>query len=49
MSTDRGPRIASAIHSLIDHLVPIDPQEDKDAADERHDACFQLAKSMLER
>ncbi|KAK0720690.1 Spc98 family-domain-containing protein [Lasiosphaeris hirsuta] len=49
MSNDRGPRVASAIHSLIDHLVPGDPQDDKDTAEERHEACFQLVRSVFER
>ncbi|KAK5660139.1 hypothetical protein OQA88_13608 [Cercophora sp. LCS_1] len=49
MSVDRAPRIANAIHSLVDHLVPGDPNEDKDVTEERHNACFQLAKSILER
>jgi len=49
MSNERGPRVANAIHSLIDHLVPSDAQDDRDSADERHDACFQLARSIFER
>ncbi|KAK0652936.1 Spc98 family-domain-containing protein [Cercophora newfieldiana] len=47
MSNERGPRIANAIHSLIDHLVPSDAHDD--SAEERHDACFQLARSIFER
>ncbi|KAK1756884.1 spindle pole body component alp6 [Echria macrotheca] len=49
MSVDRNPRIANAIHSLIDHLVAGDVNEDKDSAEERHDACFDLARSILEQ
>jgi len=49
MSSDRNPRIANAIHSLIDHLVPSESHDDKDSADERHDACFQLVRSIFEQ
>ncbi|KAK1835982.1 Spc97/Spc98 family protein [Podospora conica] len=49
MSIERSPRIANAIHSLIDHLVISDSHESKRDSEERHDACFQLAQSILER
>lgn len=49
MSIERSPRIANAIHSLIDHLVINDSHESKQDTEERHDACFQLAQSILER
>ncbi|KAK0619287.1 Spc98 family-domain-containing protein [Immersiella caudata] len=45
MSNERGPRIANAIHSLIEHLVPANDE----AGEERHDACFELARSIFER
>lgn len=49
MSIERSPRIANAIHSLIDHLVINDSHKSKQDSEERHDACFQLAQSTLER
>jgi len=48
MSIDRNPRIANAIHSLIDHLVPTDHQ-DKDPAEGRHENCFQLARAIFDQ
>lgn len=43
-------RIENAIHSLIAHLVPGNPDdEDEQAAQGRHDACFELVQSILER
>ncbi|KAK3326443.1 Spc98 family-domain-containing protein [Apodospora peruviana] len=49
MSQDRGHRISNAIDSLITHLIPSDPRNDEQAAQERHDACFDLVRSILER
>ncbi|KAK2003176.1 Spc97/Spc98 family protein [Colletotrichum falcatum] len=48
MSANREHRIASAVDSLIAHLIPNDPHEDDAAAQERHDNCFELVKSVLE-
>ena len=42
-------RITNAIDSLIAHLIPSDPNEDEDAAQERHDACFELVKTIIDR
>ncbi|KAH0442783.1 spindle pole body component [Colletotrichum camelliae] len=48
MSANREHRIAGAVDSLIAHLVPNDPHEDDAAAQERHDNCFDLVKSVLD-
>ncbi|KZL83644.1 spc97 spc98 family protein [Colletotrichum incanum] len=48
MSANREHRIAGAVDSLIAHLIPSDPHEDDAAAQERHDNCFELVKSVLE-
>lgn len=42
-------RITTAIDSLITHLIPTDPQEDEIAAQERHDTCFELVKTIIDR
>lgn len=49
MAPDREHRVDSAINSLISHLVPSDQLDDEDAAQERHDECFDLVKAILER
>lgn len=42
-------RISNAIESLITHLVPAGEDESEEAAQEHHDRCFDLARSVLER
>lgn len=42
-------RITNAIDSLIAHVVPKQPNDTEEAAQERHDTCFELVKSVLER
>lgn len=42
-------RITTAIDSLIANLVPNDPNQGEDAAQEQHDRCFQMVKETLER
>jgi gamma-tubulin complex component 3 len=42
-------RITNAIDSLIAHIVPTDPNDTDEAAQERHDTCFELVKSILDR
>ena len=49
MSNDRGHRISNAIDSLISHLVPANPYEDEQTAQERHDACFEAVREIFER
>ncbi|KAK7419884.1 Microtubule-nucleating Tub4p (gamma-tubulin) complex component [Neonectria punicea] len=41
-------RITNAIDSLITHIVPSDPNVSEDAAQERHDTCFELVKSIID-
>ncbi|KAK3377846.1 Spc98 family-domain-containing protein [Podospora didyma] len=48
MSNDRGHRISSAIDSLIVHLVPSRPHDEEQATEERHNACFEFVRSILE-
>jgi len=40
-------RINTAINSLIAHIVPGDPDEDEEEAQERHDLCYELVQSIL--
>ncbi|PHH73238.1 hypothetical protein CDD82_5595 [Ophiocordyceps australis] len=41
-------RIANAIDSLIAHLVPGSPDDDAQAAEARHNDCFQLVRSIID-
>lgn len=41
-------RVTNAIDSLVAHLVPAAPHESEEAAQEHHDACFELAKGILD-
>lgn len=49
MAHNQRNRISNAIDSLIAHLVPAAPHDDEQAAQERHDACFELVRTILER
>ena len=42
-------RISNAIDSLVSHLIPRNPQEDDAAAQERHNLCFELSKTIIDR
>ena len=42
-------RVTNAIDSLIARLVPNDPNDDEETAQERHDACFELVRGIIER
>jgi hypothetical protein len=42
-------RVSSAIDSLVSHLVPRAAHEDDEAAQQRHDICFELAKTIIDR
>ncbi|TEA21929.1 Spindle pole body component alp6 [Colletotrichum sidae] len=46
--SNREHRIAGAVDSLIAHLIPNDPHEDEADAQERHDRCFELVKTILD-
>lgn len=41
-------RIATAIDSLIAHVIPSKPGESDDAAQQRHDACFDIVRSIVD-
>ncbi|KAG6182028.1 hypothetical protein E4U36_003615 [Claviceps purpurea] len=41
-------RIISALEHLITHIVPNDPEQDADAARERHDRCLEMATSIID-
>lgn len=49
MAPNKDDRVADAVDRLITHLIPSDPNEDEEAAQERHDYCFELVKGVLER
>lgn len=42
-------RITNAIDSLIAHIVPSLPNDTEEAAQERHDTCFELVRAILDR
>lgn len=42
-------RVISALEHLIAHIVPDDPHEHPDAAQERHDARLELVTSMIDQ
>ena len=42
-------RIATAIEGLITHLVPPDASDTEDEVQERHDHCFELVRSIIDR
>lgn len=37
-----------ALEHLIGHIVPNDPDEDPETAQERHDACLEHVASIIE-
>ncbi|EPE10632.1 spindle pole body component alp6 [Ophiostoma piceae UAMH 11346] len=41
-------RINTAIHGLINHIVPDDSTEEEESAQDRHQYCFNLVRSVLE-
>merc|ERR1712000_101168 len=41
-------RISNAIDNLVAHIVPRDPAQDDQAAQQHHDTCFELAKSLID-
>ncbi|KAL2891826.1 Spc97/Spc98 family protein [Ceratocystis lukuohia] len=40
-------RITNAIDRLVSHLIPNDPDEDESIAQQRHDHCFNVTKTIL--
>lgn len=49
MAPSKDDRVADAVERLIAHLIPADPREDEGVVQERHDYCFELVKSILEK
>lgn len=49
MSQDQNPRIANAIDSLITHIIPNDPKDSNEVAQQRHDDRFELVQNLLFR
>ncbi|TPX16945.1 uncharacterized protein E0L32_003507 [Thyridium curvatum] len=47
MSQDQNPRIANAIDSLITHIIPNDPKDSNEVAQQRHDDRFELVQNLL--
>jgi gamma-tubulin complex component 3 len=47
--SNRENRILSAVDSLIQHIVPKDPREDPEDAQDRHDNCLELVTAILNR
>ncbi|SPN97285.1 related to GCP3 (gamma-tubulin complex) [Cephalotrichum gorgonifer] len=48
MAANRDDRIVDAVDKLISHLIPPGPHDDEEAAQERHDHCFEIVKNILE-
>ncbi|EGX90178.1 Gamma tubulin complex protein 3 [Cordyceps militaris CM01] len=42
-------KIATAVDSLIDHLIPTNPDDDERQAQDQHDRCFDLVKSTIRK
>ncbi|KAI9849894.1 MAG: Microtubule-nucleating Tub4p (gamma-tubulin) complex component [Sclerophora amabilis] len=49
MSKDQSQRIDDALFSLIEKVIPIAADEDRDAGEERQENAFELAKSIIDR
>lgn len=49
MAPSKDDRVADAVERLITHLIPANPREDEGTVQERHDYCFELVKSVLEK
>jgi gamma-tubulin complex component 3 len=49
MANNQRTRVSNAIDSLITHLVPSNPDDDEQTAQERHDVSFDLVRNILER
>ena len=48
MGDDKAQRLDDALSSLVDILIPVLPEEDEAAADERHDDALDLARNIIE-
>jgi gamma-tubulin complex component 3 len=49
MANNNRNHISNAIDSLITHLVPINPNDDEQTAQERHDDSFELVRNIIEQ
>jgi gamma-tubulin complex component 3 len=49
MASNQRNRVANAIDSLIAHLVPASASDGEQLAQDRHDACFELVRTILDR
>lgn len=49
MGDDKAQRFDDALSSLVDTLVPTLPDEDEDAADERHENALEYARGIIEK
>lgn len=49
MAHKQRNRVSTAVEGLITHLVPGNANDDEQAAQARHDACFELVRDILER
>ncbi|KAK4158520.1 spindle pole body component alp6 [Chaetomidium leptoderma] len=49
MANQQRNRVSNAIDSLITHLVPGNANDDEQTAQERHDVCFELVRTVFER
>lgn len=46
---DRDIRVGNAIESLITHIIPTNPYEDEETANERHETYLEMVQSLLNR
>ena len=49
MGDERAQRFDDALSSLVDILLPPLPDEDEDAADDRHEDAVDLARGIIDR
>ena len=49
MGDEKAQRLDDALSSLVDILVPAQPDEDEATADERHDDALELARSIIDK
>lgn len=49
MANTQERRVEEALSQLVDRLLPIDPEENGDAADDRYYNALDRAKEIIER
>ncbi|CAZ80834.1 unnamed protein product [Tuber melanosporum] len=47
MTEERNQRIDSALSSIVEAIIPANPDEDDEIADERHEAALERARAMI--